>query len=430
MNCKYCQTPIPEGSRFCPGCGVRLQDAAAEHSAAPKTADPIILRPAPKSAKPDLPQTPSARDERSSSVEEHTAAESKPSYQEVTYEEVLKKHAPQSMADSQEPAAAHTEPEPDFASQPVSASSTSSASASSGSRKAAPGRSTSADRKPGFVFKKSSEAEKEEEKQRKAEERQARKEARKARKEERNARYEEEEEPSSLNYEAEPGYLPEEDDDDDWDYENDNQGGIAGKILAGAASIVAVLLCFAIAYLCGWIRLPFAGSADSPSEPVADTQPIEEPAPTPEEPASGQDTFQEAFDNNNDTQPAPEEPQTPEEPVQTPSAGTVYISNQNMNVRSEPNVNSARLGSVAAGSSVTIVETVDGEEGTVWGKTSDGGYVCLSENGYEYMTLDPNQPVSQPSVPEQNLTENQEPQQTPEEQQTPESFWDFLKNLF
>lgn len=175
---------------------------------------------------------------------------------------------------------------------------------------------------------------------------------------------------------------------DEEDWQDDGRGSVFSRVLAISATVVALLLCFSIAFLSGWIRLPFLNHSEPDQTVIADnnTNTSSEPEePAVPEPESGRDSFSRAFLRNNSTNPDTYHPDNAQ-PEPEAAEGTEYTANQTMNLRAEPSSSSARTGSIQAGSTVRIVETVNGDDSTIWGKTSDGSYVCLSEGSTEYLS--------------------------------------------
>lgn len=81
----------------------------------------------------------------------------------------------------------------------------------------------------------------------------------------------------------------------------------------------------------------------------------------------------------------PSEPEQSEpQPAPNPDLGT-YRLNYDMNLRAQPNRNSADAGDIGEGSTVNIVEIDNNSDGK-WGKTSDGKWICISDANYNYLT--------------------------------------------
>ncbi len=97
------------------------------------------------------------------------------------------------------------------------------------------------------------------------------------------------------------------------------------------------------------------------------------------------DSQKESSQQAQSTQPDPK----PLEPIgENPApAVQIYIPYEVMNVRSEPKLDEAfRLGTIPAGQPVEIVETMPDPEvpGIVWGKMSNGQYICLSDGEHAF----------------------------------------------
>ncbi len=63
-----------------------------------------------------------------------------------------------------------------------------------------------------------------------------------------------------------------------------------------------------------------------------------------------------------------------------------YYVNFIMAIRNGPSSSNAQTGRAEQGSYVQIVETTRNTDGSYWGKTSDGGYICISDNQTTYLT--------------------------------------------
>lgn len=68
-----------------------------------------------------------------------------------------------------------------------------------------------------------------------------------------------------------------------------------------------------------------------------------------------------------------------------PSAGT-YVANYDMKERADASLSAEQVGHIKKGDSLDIVEVVDNGDGSYWGKLSNGQYVCVKDNEYQYLS--------------------------------------------
>lgn len=66
------------------------------------------------------------------------------------------------------------------------------------------------------------------------------------------------------------------------------------------------------------------------------------------------------------------------------SGSQKYKLQYNMVIRKSPDYDGAKAGGKDKGDTITVTETKSGSNGSVWGKLSDGNWVCLSDNEYTY----------------------------------------------
>lgn len=64
-----------------------------------------------------------------------------------------------------------------------------------------------------------------------------------------------------------------------------------------------------------------------------------------------------------------------------------YILQYTMNTRVSPDYNAAIVGKLVKGVPVHVIDMVEGENGSVWGKLIHGNWICLQDNDYVYATL-------------------------------------------
>lgn len=62
-----------------------------------------------------------------------------------------------------------------------------------------------------------------------------------------------------------------------------------------------------------------------------------------------------------------------------------YAANYTVKVRQEPDRESRKIGTVQQGSLVSIIDTKQ-EKGRLWGKMSDGGWICIYDENYTYLS--------------------------------------------
>lgn len=68
-----------------------------------------------------------------------------------------------------------------------------------------------------------------------------------------------------------------------------------------------------------------------------------------------------------------------------PSAGT-YVADYDMKERADASLSAEQVGHIKKGDSLDIVEVVDNGDGSYWGKLSNGHYVCVKDNEYQYLS--------------------------------------------
>lgn len=193
-------------------------------------------------------------------------------------------------------------------------------------------------------------------------------------------------------------------DEDEEDYEDDS-GGFKGGFLIGAGLCTALLLCLSLAFLNGWIRLPSHVEEESSSQVAAGSSQETVLEPTePEEPESAAKTFKEAFKKNNTTAAA-EEGDDEKTPAGIKS-GESYTPLMGMNLRASPSPDSRKTGAIPAGVPVTVLETVKGTTSGTWGKIGENKYVCLSDGGTDYLV--PSDEYTPPAVQEEETGEEDE----------------------
>lgn len=326
--CKDCHTPIPDGSRFCPGCGKRL-------------ATPTGPNPTDRMAAPERPAKEQSSDFRCPQTEE----------------------TPINLPPAALPSPVL--PDPD-ASLDLDAASSENKSAAADFQ----AEETEVAQKPRHFFHRRKDR--------------ANMEATHPDETDQfldSDAIRQENEAVQSEYDENDGY----EDEEDW--QDEGRSSVFSRVLAISATVVALLLCFSIAFLSGWVRLPFLTHSDQDQSVIADNNTSNESEePAIPEPESGRDSFSRAFLRNNSTNPDTYHPDNAQ-PQPEEAEGTEYTANRTMNLRADPSSSSARTGSVQAGSTVRIVETVNGDDSTVWGKTSDGSYVCLREGNTEYLSL-------------------------------------------
>lgn len=185
----------------------------------------------------------------------------------------------------------------------------------------------------------------------------------------------------------------------------DDSGGFKGGFLIGAGLCTALLLCLSLAFLNGWIRLPSHVEEESSSQVAAGSgQETDLEQTVPEEPESAAKTFKDAFKKNNTTAAADEE-----EDKKTPSgmtSGESYTPLMGMNLRASPSPDARKTGAVPAGVPVTVLETVRGTTSGTWGKIGENKYVCLSDGGTDYLV--PSDEYTPPAIQEDADEEDEE----------------------
>lgn len=190
-------------------------------------------------------------------------------------------------------------------------------------------------------------------------------------------------------------------DEDEEDYADDS-GGFKGGFLIGAGLCTALLLCLSLAFLNGWIRLPSHVEEESSSQVAAGSSQETVLEPTePEEPESAAKTFKEAFKKNNTTAAAEDE-----ENEKTPAgikSGESYTPLMGMNLRASPSPDARKTGALPAGVPVTVLETVKGTTSGTWGKIGENKYVCLSDGGTDYLV--PSDEYTPPAVQKEETGE-------------------------
>lgn len=341
--CKHCGFPIPEGSRFCPGCGKRLSEDDLQR--APRSEDASSFDPSQNlDIQVELTEVtePLPEQEASASSPDLSNAESpapNSPYWLPTQTDVMKTER---SAASQSPVRKTESEEESGSVQPVLPSS-------------------------------KQNPEPEEEKEEELEERGIR---------------------GMINrYKHMPEDLDDEEDDEE-EYYSD-PGGFRGGFLIGAGLCTALLVCLGLAFLNGWIRLPSKIEEEKQTE-VADNSANNTTEPEEETVEDSADSFKKAFEKNNTTVPAEEEDENQKEETGVPEdeSWTPYGS---MNVRAKPDASSRKTGTIPAGEPVRVLETVTGPGGAIWGKIGANKYVCLQDGVTHFLV-----PTSEytPDVPE------------------------------
>lgn len=57
-----------------------------------------------------------------------------------------------------------------------------------------------------------------------------------------------------------------------------------------------------------------------------------------------------------------------------------------MKERADVSLSAEQVGHIKKGDSLDIVEVVDNGDGSYWGKLSNGQYVCVKDNEYQYLS--------------------------------------------
>lgn len=69
-----------------------------------------------------------------------------------------------------------------------------------------------------------------------------------------------------------------------------------------------------------------------------------------------------------------------------PSTGT-YVANYNMKERDGASLSASQVGHIKENDVLTIVDVVKNDDGSYWGKLSNGHYVCIKDSQYNYLSL-------------------------------------------
>lgn len=347
--CKHCGFPIPEGSRFCPGCGVRLSDDDLQK--APRSEDVLAFDPSQNRdieleltevREPDLQPLDSSASEPSESKTESDASSSP--YWLPTQTDVMKKEQAQAPEMPQPP-----EDEP--ALQPAK------------------------------------------------EQDQAQEEERADELEERGIRG------MITRYKSMPEDL-DEDEEDDEDVYYEDAGGFRGGFLIGAGLCTALLVCLGLAFLNGWIRLPSKIEDEPQSEVASNTQDqTVEQEPEEETVEDSADSFKKAFEKNNTTVPSEEDTDKNSQKDDKTSDEDLWVPYGSMNVRARPDASSRKTGTIPAGEPVKVLETVTGPGGAIWGRIGSNKYICLQDGDTHFLV------PSRDYTPVQNEDEDDEDDQ-------------------
>lgn len=328
--CKHCGFPIPEGSRFCPGCGIQLSDDDLQKAPRPEDAsafdpseNPEFWAELSADLNSDLQET-----QESSSNKEEKVPSSNP-YWLPAQTDVMKTEKTDSKQDSSD--------------QPVSPAS---------SEPSVPAE------------------------------------------EEENEDAQEEEKTEELDqkgirglihrYKNTPEDLEENEDEDEEEIYYSDPGGFRGGLLIGAGLCTALLVCLGLAFLNGWIRLPSKIEDEKQTEiaEVTDSQTEEPEDETVEDSA---DSFKKAFTKNNTTVPEEDEDDNKNSADQKTQEGDSWTPYGSMNVRAKPDASSRKTGTIPAGEPVQILETVTGPGGALWGKIGADKYVCLQDGDTHFL---------------------------------------------